>query len=83
MDYYGAMEEAMEDARVAAIETCLPPDLTYEQLKTVITNITDLLKMSLSDGERIALTAKRHEYRLRLRKVDEVAAKLRGESHGN
>lgn len=80
MDYYAAMEEAMIEARE---DSFLPTKMTRDQMLTAIDDITGMLKGCLtSDNERIILSAKRQELRLRLLRAEEIAQRLLGGKSG-
>lgn len=76
MDYYTAMEDAMVQA---AEDSFLPTDLTRDQMLTAIADIGDRLRQSgVRSDERIILHAKRHEFRLRLKRAEEMVTRLSG-----
>jgi hypothetical protein len=78
MDYYTAMEDAMVQARE---DSFLPTNLTRDQMLTVIADIGDRLRQSrVRSDERIILHAQRHEFRLRLKRAEQVAQRLLGGS---
>jgi len=80
MDYYTAMEEAMVQAEE---DSFLPTELTRDQMMTAIDDITGILKTSgVRSDERIILHAQRQEFRLRLRRAEQVAQRLLGGSNG-
>ena len=79
MDYYTAMEEAMIDA---VERSFLPTDLTRDQMLSRIDEITEFLKKGgVRSDERIILSAQRQEFRLRLLRAEQVAARLLGNSN--
>lgn len=80
MDYYTAMEDAMVQA---AEDSFLPTDLTRDQMLTAIADIGDRLRQSgVRSDERISLHAQRREFRLRLKRAEEIAKRLLGGRNG-